>query len=96
VPLSPNSDPTLTAAHTDIFLSYFIFARKGDVERAKVLLQGHMKWREEYEIDKTDLVAVKRILFSGVFGFLPAHMRGVHGEGVGFIFASNVPGNCCC
>ncbi len=79
------------AEHSDEFLSYFIFARKLDVPRAYTLLQNHMKWRVEMDIDNLNLVAIKRVLMSGVFAFLPPEMRGPHGEGVGFILAQHLP-----
>lgn len=79
------------AQFDDVFLSYFLFARKLDVARAHTLLIAHLAWRVEMDIAHMDLVAIKRVLMSGVFSFLPPDRRGPHGEGVGFIVARNVP-----
>lgn len=93
-PLTPcvrAQEPELSIPFDDVTLSYFVFARKSDVTRAAELFRNHCKWRAEFDIANLDMVGIKRLLMSGLFGFLPADLRGPASEGVGFIYAAHAP-----
>jgi hypothetical protein len=91
--------PKLTAGLTDVFLSYFLFARKMDgpapLRCCKITWNGacfttliiwiwmvRVRCRISAIFLLTRLVAaINKVLESGVFHFLPPHVRGPKGEG---------------
>ena len=63
--------PELVEGRTDSFLMKFLWARKLDISRAIEVLEAHLKWREEWQLDKLDVDAVEAYLRSGVSYWVP-------------------------
>jgi hypothetical protein len=59
-------DPIVCQSFDDDFLSYFVLARKLDVQRSLEVLKNHIVWRKEFDMDNLDLVRIKRVLLSGM------------------------------
>lgn len=66
-------DPELTTPWNDAFLMRFIWARKLDVPRAVELLQNHMKWREEWDVQNLDMAAVESYFRQGSTFWAPGN-----------------------
>lgn len=67
------ADPELTGAWNDAFLMRFLWARKLEVERAVELLQNHMKWRQEWNIEDLSMASVEAYFRQGSTFWAPGN-----------------------
>jgi hypothetical protein len=63
--------PELCEGRSDSFLMKFLWARKLDISRAIEVLEAHLKWREEWQLNKLDTDAVETYLSSGLSYWIP-------------------------
>lgn len=56
---------------TDAFLMKFLWARKLDLDRAAELLQDHLKWRKQWNLDDLDVSSVREFLKAGFSMWVP-------------------------
>lgn len=67
------SNPELCARWNDPFLMRFLWGRKLNVTRTVELLQNHMKWREEHDIENLDLDAIASYLRNPAMAWAPGN-----------------------